>query len=122
MFRGNIAIHHRHPAVHQHDVETIAADGIERIPAVFYFVNAEPGAFQGHARHNAVGRIVFGKQDVQIGRHNRGAILMSGGGPALILRDREADGEMKLAAVVDLAARPDLAAHQMDQPMTDSQA
>lgn len=63
--RGLIPIHHRHLAIHQHQIVCTSRPGIQHRPAVLRQLIGAPQLFEEAPRHHLVHRIVLGDQHLQ---------------------------------------------------------
>jgi hypothetical protein len=72
-------IHFRHLNVHQHDVECLALQRGERLPAIAYQCTGVPLLLQHASRQLLIYGVVFGQQNVKFASHPAGSATGDGG-------------------------------------------
>ena len=109
--RGGVAIHHRHLAVHQHEVKAAALHGLIGECTVGDDLELAANGFEHVARHHLVDAVVFGQQHArtQGGQHGPGA--GGRGGRAIVV-----------AGGLGQRAKELLPAHRLGQVATDAHA
>ncbi len=121
--RGLEAVDQWHVAVHEHDVVVLGFRFIECLPTVGRDVHLARELSQERLGHHAAGRVVFGDE------HQR-ALAYECLGPAVGLDDPQgsvlAESQVELgpkaSTLVDCAADPQLATHELHQLFADCQA
>ncbi len=117
---GGDAVHDRHLHVHQHHVEVLHLQEVQRRLAVVDDGQMHPGRVHDQLHHPLVGGVVLGQQHPQA-RGVQGLVRLGhGAGRALLVRQRQVEDEAR--ALPRARLRPDLTAHQLDQRAADGQA